>query len=71
VYLDVLDGHNGAGKGHVRVDLDDHSVHPVWEDILEVLREWAIERIGKNMNMQKRSTPFLCFLAFLHYLYNA
>lgn len=39
MYLDVLDGHDGAGKGHVWVDLNDHSVHPVWEDVLEVLAE--------------------------------
>lgn len=38
MYLDVLDGHDGAGKGHVRVDLDDHSVHPIRKDILEVLK---------------------------------
>lgn len=38
MYLDVLDGHDGAGEGHVRVDLDNDRVHSVWENVLEVLR---------------------------------
>lgn len=38
-HLDILDGHDGAGEVHVRVDLDDHCVHPVRKDILEILSE--------------------------------
>lgn len=53
MYLDVLDGHNGAGKVHVRVDLDDHSVHPVWEDILEVL-ERRDERKEDKKSLRKQ-----------------
>lgn len=37
MYLDVLDGHDGAGEVHVRVDLDNDRVHSVWENVLEVL----------------------------------
>lgn len=38
-YLNILNGHNGAGEVHVGVDFDDDGVHSVWEDILKVLEE--------------------------------
>lgn len=49
-YLNVLDWHDRAGKVHVRVDLDNHSIHPVWEVILEVLGERTEEQSERQLS---------------------
>lgn len=56
LYLDVLDGHNRAGEVRVRVDLDDHSVHPVWEDVLEILRGKRKKRMSVSEALSNSST---------------
>lgn len=63
MYLDVLDGHDGAGEVHVRVHLDNDRVHSVWENVLEVLTKektclsacTAGKRIMEKLRVEKQN----------------